>query len=130
MAKSRLSPKTRMAYVNKAKPILIAIAKQRTVITYDDLMSKLGGPGRGYIGEVLGTIVDAEIKAGRPKLSAVVVHTYGGLVGGGFFGFPNTPANVRRSTPEEQQRSALTPAEKAYWRSELAKLYEYWGNQP
>ena len=76
-------------YSEKARPILIGIARRRTLITYDSLMYKLGsGPGREYSGEVARKLSEDELEAGHPKLSAVVVRSDTKMVGGGFLGLP------------------------------------------
>ena len=124
---TRLWADTLDEYVQRARPILIEIARQRTLITYDELMRRLGGgPGRGYIGEVIGRISEIEHRERRPMLSAVVVRTDTEMVGGGFFGVPGIPETVRRSTPEEWQNPRLSGAEYQYWRSEVDRLYNYW----
>lgn len=125
MNQGRLLPETLAGYVERAWPILMEIARQRGTITYRELMSRLGGPGRGYIGEVVGRISEIEYQNGRPKLSAVVVNAGTSMVGVGFFGLPGTPENVRRLTRQEWQNPKLSEADKEYWRQELARAYDY-----
>lgn len=126
MNTGRLLPETLKAYVERARPILIEVAKRQRRINYTDLMRRLGGPGRAYIGEVVGGISETEYRNERPKLSAVVVNATTGMVGGGFFGLPGTPENVRRSTRDEWQDFKLSKADQEYWRGELGKVYDYW----
>lgn len=121
-----LLPDTLEEHVRRAQPILIEVAKRGAFITYGELMKKLGGPGRGYIGEVIGQISETEVSEGRPKLSAVVVRSDTWMVGGGFFGLPHTPKAIRRSTPEELQDPNLSDADFEYWQNELQKVYRYW----
>lgn len=116
-------------YMERARPILIEVAKQRKKrgkITYKDLMDRLGWHGRRYIGHIVGRISEIEYENRRPKLSAVVVRADTGMVGGGFFGLPGTPENVRRLTPEEWQNPKLSEADQKYWRAELERVYDYW----
>jgi hypothetical protein len=123
----RLLPETLERYVERARPILIEVARQRTVITYNELINKLGGgPGRGYVGEVIGQITEIEQQAGRPKLCAVVVRGDTKMVSGGFFWFPDTPEAIRRSTPEEFQNPRLSVADQEYWQGQLQEVYHYW----
>jgi len=113
-------------YIERARPILIEVAKQRKTITYGNLMNRLGWHGRRYIGHVVGRISEMEYENRRLRLSAVVVRADTGMVGGGFLGLPKTPENVRRSTPEEWQKPKLSAAEEKYWRAELERVYDYW----
>jgi len=126
MNQGRLQPDSLREYVERARPILIEVARRRTVITYAELMNRLGGPGRAYIGEVIGRISEIELQAGRPKLSAVVVRSDTRTVGGGFFGFPDTPQAIRRSRPEEWQNPYLTETDREYWHNQLQEVYRYW----
>jgi hypothetical protein len=125
MNQGRLSPETLAEYVERARPILAEIARQKGMITYRKLMNRLGGPGRAYIGEVVGRISEIECQNGRPRLSAVVVNAGTNTVGGGFFGLPGTPQNIRRSTRQEWQNPKLSKADKRYWQQELARVYAY-----
>ena len=123
---ARLRPETLREYVAMARPILIRVAKQRTLITYAELSNRMGGPGRAYIAEVLEQICIRECKEGRPKLPAVVVRSNTQMVGGGFFGLPNTPEAVKRSTPEEWKNPRLSKADWEFWQNELENVYNYW----
>jgi hypothetical protein len=122
-----LMPHELREYSEKAHPMLIGIAKRRTLITYDSLMYKLGcGPGREYSGEVVRKISEEELQAGHPKLSAVVVRGDTKMVGGGFFGLPQTPELVRRSSLAQWRNPELSLQEQEYWHNELGKVYDYW----
>ena len=69
----------------KGRRILIAVAKVGRTISYKALGRKLGIHWRGYtMRHLLGEISLAEHKAGRPLLSAVVVHTHNRKPGPGF----------------------------------------------
>jgi hypothetical protein len=114
-------------YANKARLILIETAKRRTLITYDSLMYKLNcGPGRNLCGDIVRRVSEIEIAEGRPTLSAVVIRSDTRMVGGGFFGLPNTPDSIKRSNWEEWRNPQLSMEEQEYWHSELQKVYEYW----
>ena len=122
-----LWPDTLRSYVERARPILIEIARQETVITYGELLDRMGGgPGRRYIGEVIGQISEEEMATGHPKLSAVVVRSDSRRVGGGFFGLPDTPQAIIRSSPEEWQDPFLSAADYEYWQDQLQEVYRYW----
>ncbi len=124
MVQRRLRPATLVRCINMATPILIETAKASGTITYYELMGRMGGsPGRGYIGEVLETIADTEREAHRPKLTAVVVTEPTGAVSGGFFGLKDTPAPLKRTTPEEWQDNRLSKADRRYWQEQLEILY-------
>jgi hypothetical protein len=114
-------------YVDKARLVLIETAKRRTLITYDTLMHKLGhGPGRTFSGDVVRKVSELELAEGRPRLSAVVIRSDTRMVGGGFFGLPNTPDSVKRSKWEEWSNPQLSSEEQEYWHNELRKVYDYW----
>ena len=122
-----LMPHELREYSEKARLILIGVAKRRTLITYDSLMYKLGsGPGREYSGEVVRRISEDELQAEHPKLSAVVVRSDTKMVGGGFFGLPETPESVRRSSLVQWRNPELNIEEQEYWHNELRKVYDHW----
>ena len=124
---ARLLPTTLNKYVEMARPILIQKAKQEGRITYKELTDRLGGcPGRAYIGEVVGRISEIEWEEKCLKLSAVVVRSDTQMVGGGFFGLPNTPETIRRSTRKEWQNPCLSEADREEWHRQLEKVYRYW----
>jgi hypothetical protein len=114
-------------YIDKARLVLIETAKRRTLITYDTLMHKLGhGPGRTFSGDVVRKVSELELAQGRPRLSAVVIRSDTRMVGGGFFGLPNTPDSMKRSKWEEWSNPQLSSEEQEYWHNELRKVYDYW----
>jgi len=126
----RLSSDQLDDYADKARLILIETAKRRTLITYDTLMYKLNcGPGRDLCGDIVRKVSEIELAEGRPKLSAVVIRSDTRMVGGGFFGLPNTPDSIKRSSWEEWRNPQLSMEEQDYWHSELQKVYEYWHSQ-
>jgi len=114
-------------YAEKARLILLEIAKRRTLITYDSLMYKLNcGPGRKFCGDIVRKVSEIELAEGQPKLSAVVIRSDTRMVGGGFFGLPNTPDSIKRSKWEEWHNPLLNLEEQEYWNDELRKVYYYW----
>jgi len=115
MARGKLLPETLACYVRKAWPTLIEVAKERTVITYSELMERLDGPGRAYIGEVVGQISKNESQEKHPLLSAVVVLKNRGMPSEGFWEGPSYEQARKRGVGKED-----------FWESELKKAYDYW----
>jgi hypothetical protein len=123
----RLAPDQIEEYVEKARLILIRTGKRRTLITYDTLMHKLDcGTGRKFCGDIVRRVSEMELAEGRPKLSAIVIRSDTRMVGGGFFGLPDTPASIKRSKLEEWTNPLLNLEEQDYWQSELKRVYDYW----
>ncbi|MBA7702986.1 hypothetical protein ES703_111766 [subsurface metagenome] len=110
-------------YVELARRILIEVAKGKRrdrSITYKGLMGEMGGPGRGYIGEVLEAICQAEHREKRPLLSALVVHSNDRLPGDAFWKLSVVPPHIRTGSKEEKKK---------FWKNECDKLYKRWGNE-
>jgi hypothetical protein len=118
-----LRPETLERYVRLARPILVSVAKNGKPITYEELKDKMGGgPGRGYIGEVLEEVSDREYGNHRPLLSALVVHKADGRPGNGFWGLKVLPPSLKDASIEEKV---------ARWEEERRKCWEYWqGHDP
>ncbi len=113
----KLRPETLKKYVKLARPILVSVAKARTFITYDELKGRMGGPGRGYIGEVLEEVSDSEYEKGRPLLSALVVHTVDLLPGNGFWELRVLPPPLKNASMKD----------KIYrWCEECRKAWKHW----
>jgi hypothetical protein len=99
---------------------LVRAAEYRGVTTYQDIAVIMGLPLVGAymgseIGHILGEIVEDEVKAGRPMLSAVAV-SVSGKAGSGFFGLA-----------KELGRFSGNPAEEeSFWRAELEAVYKTW----
>jgi hypothetical protein len=98
---------------------LVRAAQYRGVTTYQDLAVIMGLPMKGsnmgrQIGDILGDIVEDEVSAGRPMLSAVVV-SVNGRPGPGFFNFAR-----------EIGRIGPTQSEDEFWRQEREAVYEAW----
>jgi len=114
----RLRPETLKKYTEMIRPILVRVAKKRDFITYKELQEEMGGPGRGYIGEVLEEVCQREHEQGRPLLSALVVHRTDGLPGNGFWELRVLPPSLRNASMEEKID---------HWKKEYRKAWEYWG---
>jgi hypothetical protein len=71
-------------------------------------------------------VSEIKLAEGIPKLSAVVIRSDTKMVGGGFFGLPNTPDSIKRSKWEEWHNPLLNLEEQEYWNDELRKVYYYW----
>jgi hypothetical protein len=98
---------------------LVRAAEYRGLTTYQDLaaimgLSLAGSLMESEIGAILGEIVDEELAAGRPLLSAVVVGM-SGHPGSGFFDLAR-----KRGRMEPGQ------SEGEFWASEREAVYEAW----
>ena len=112
-----------MAKIIELEKKLIEVAKQRTCINYEDAAPFLGlnmtlSNDRRLIGKVLDKISTTHFNAGKPILSAVVVHKHDGLPGKGFFKL------ARRLGIIEQDFDVRN--EMAFYIGELERLYQYW----
>ncbi|MDL1917533.1 hypothetical protein FBR00_16475 [Anaerolineae bacterium CFX4] len=106
---------------------LIAAARHRGTVTYQELAQTVGLPVTGnymgrQIGELLGAVSQNEVINGRPMLSAVAV-TSSGSAGGGFFtlarelGLLNSSHEAdERKFLEDQQRKCY-----AIWKQSFGK---------
>ena len=113
-------------YVELARPILIKVAKGQRgdrLITYGQLMEEMGGPGRGYIGEVLEAVSDREYGNSRTILSALVVGKDKSRPkdkwrpNKGWWELRILPPSLRNASIEEKMER---------WRQEYGKACEYW----
>ena len=111
-----LRPETLKKYIELARPILIEVARERELITYNELGEKMGGPGRGYIGEILKQVCLKEHRNNRPLLSALVVHKNDRLPGNGFFRLSVMPETIRNGSREKRK----------FWENERKNIYEHW----
>ena len=98
---------------------LVRAAQYRGVTTYQDLavimaLPLVGSHMGAQTGQILGEIVEDEIKAGRPMLSAVPVGV-NGKPGPGFF---NLARQVGRLAEAEDEHK--------FWLSERERVYEAW----
>ena|SRR5688572_3754995 len=100
---------------------LIRAARYRGFTTYTEI-ARIGGlPLRGNpmgaaVGQILGEIVDQELKEGRHMLSAVCVGSTG-KAGEGFYAYALALKRLKSDTKAERE---------AFWQSELRAVYEDW----
>ena len=112
-----LRPETLKKYVAMARPILIRMAREGELITYKELSQKMGGPGRGYIGEVLKQICQGEHRHGRPLLGTLVVRSKVNHPGDGYWKSSVMPEPIKNGSREDK---------KSFWQNERIKVYEHW----
>jgi hypothetical protein len=98
---------------------LVRAAQYRGVTTYQDLavimaLPQSGNYMGGQIGQILGEIVEDEVVAGRPMLSAVVVGV-SGRPGPGFF-----------ELGKELGRNTGGQSEDTFWAREREAAYAAW----
>jgi len=116
----RLRPETLRYYVERARDILVDVARgkrERNFIFYQELMDEMGGPGRGYIGEVLEEVCCSEHKRAHPLLSALVTHSSDRSPGYGFWCIRCLPERVKNSSDEEKR---------GFWLEEYDKVLYFW----
>ncbi|MBC8275560.1 MAG: hypothetical protein H8E40_11420 [Chloroflexi bacterium] len=116
----RLRPETLHHYVERARPILMDVARgnrERNFITYEDLMDEMGGPGRGYIGEVLEEVSCSEDDRDHPLLSALVIKKNKRSPSYGFWYMRCLPERVKNSSDEEKR---------VFWLQECDKVWYFW----
>ena len=93
---------------------LIEVARNRGLTTYGELAPIAGLPAVA-VGRLLDEIVNDEVSAERPMVSAVVVDSKG-RIGDGFF---KMAAGLGRTASPERSEEFLT--------AERERVYEYWG---
>ena len=98
---------------------LVRAAQYRGVTTYQDLAVIMALPPTGShmgkeTGHILGEIVEDEVNAGRPMLSAVAVGV-GGKPGPGFY-----------TLARQLGKLAEGANELAFWEAERDRTYEAW----
>ncbi len=114
----RLRPETLEMYIRLARTRLIALAKQGKTITYRELMQEMGGPGRGYIKQVLQRVCQGEYEQGRPLLGSLVVLAHGGHPGNGYW----ESQMARKTIGSKSSKQAKIE----FWQRERQKVYDYW----
>ena len=117
--RKRIRPETLEKYVTMARDKLIEIAGKGETITYKKLMNEMGGPGRGYIGQVLEEICQEEARHARPLLGALVVHTVDLLPGNGFWKLSVVRKHFSRASRKEKID---------FWERERDKVYRHWAS--
>lgn len=113
-----LSPDEWEAAKADIRDIMIQVAKLQTTITYGDLAAQLRTisphPGAYVFHALLRDVCKDERLAGRGNLCAVVVSKAKGMPGQGFF-----------KMLIQHGHDCTDPL--ACWESEIARLYEIWG---
>lgn len=99
---------------------LVRAAQYRGVTTYQDVAAIMGLPQSGNymgseVGQILGELVEDEVKANRPMLSVVVVDTRG-RIGSGFFPLARSLGRFSGGEADEE----------AFVRTEREATYEAW----
>jgi hypothetical protein len=115
-----LRPETLHHYVERTRNILIDVARgnrKDKFITYRELMNEMGGPGRGYIAEVLDDVSCSEHARDHPLLSALVVHSIGRSPGYGFWYISILPPQVKNSSDADKR---------VFWRQECDRVWKFW----
>ncbi len=97
---------------------LIAAAKYRGTVTYQEIAKLIGLPLRGShmgmeIGWLLGEISEDEAANGRPMLSAIAVNVQG-APGPGFFQLARQLGKLAEQNDQD------------FWESECRSVYETW----
>ena len=98
---------------------LVRAAQYRGLTTYQDLALIMGLPLQGshmgaQTGHILGEIVEDEVTAGRPMLSAIAVGV-GGKPGPGFYSLARSLGKLRDGDDEL-----------AFWEAERERVYTAW----
>ena len=98
------------------------VATAQSTIAYSDLAQRFGldmsnPDDRSQLGAMLDEINHAEKQAGRPMISAVVLHAQEGLPGPGFFVCARE-LDVLRTRNRQ--------GELAFFVEELRRVYSYW----
>ncbi len=119
-----LRKETLRLYVKLATNILQEVAKgnrKNRFITYKELMHEMGGPGRAHIAEVLDEVSCAEHAAGRPLITALVIHKgIDSRPGYGFWYISVLPNSIKNASEYDKI---------AFWQKECEKLWSYWRTQ-
>ena len=119
--RKRIRPETLEKYVTRAREKLIEVAGKGETITYKKLMNEMGGPGRGYIGQVLEEICQEEDRHGRPLLSALAVHTVDLMPGNGFWKLSVVRKHFSHSRASRKKKID-------FWENERDKVYKHWAS--
>jgi len=108
-------------YVTRASAILKEVARGKRgdkFINYTELMDEMGGPGRGYIAEVLDEVSCIEHSNGRPLITALVIHKgIDSRPGYGFWYISVLPDSIKNASEYDKI---------SFWQKECEKLWSYW----
>jgi len=105
--------------------MLTEVAAARLTVAYSELAESIGldmsNPDHRFqMGEMLDEVNREEHRAGRPMISAVVVHAQEGLPGAGFF--ECAPTLSMLTTGARQ-------VELAFFVEELRRVHDYWAHK-
>ncbi len=108
-------------YVTQASAILKDVARGKRAkkfISYENLMDEMGGPGRGYIAEVLDEVSCIEHNNGHPLITTVVIHKgIDSRPGYGFWYIRVLPDSIKNASEFDKIK---------FWQEECEKLWAYW----
>lgn len=117
-----LRKETLEKYVSLASDILKEVARGKRkdrFITYEELMHEMGGPGRGYIAEVLDEVSCIEHANGRPLITALVIHKgIDSRPGYGFWYIRVLPDSIKNASDYDKI---------SFWQQECERIWRYWG---
>ena len=105
--------------VDAMRAELIALAKQKRIVTYSDLALSLPvyiHPGSYNFTRLLSKVCSEEEDAGHGLLCALVVSKATGIPGAGFF---------RGAAERDYDASNIDQ----YWRDEVERVFAYWANE-
>jgi hypothetical protein len=110
-------------YINNTRDILVQVAQGKIIgkkgkgfIEYNELMGKMGGPGRAYIGGVLEEVACCKKKEDEPILTAIVIHAHDGKPGDSFWKIRCLPLD---------KKVAQSKDKKIFWEKECDKVWNY-----
>jgi hypothetical protein len=100
----------------------IRAARYRGTITYQEVAEAMGiTPTGGHMAKEVGRIADEisedEHRAGRPMLSAILVHKGDGKPGKGFFDLAKDLGKLQEDSGEMKHR---------FWEEEKRAIYDFW----
>lgn len=109
-----------LATFQQIHAVLTGAAKNKQPITYSDAMKAIGWSHvhsyqRNVFAYMLKAVANAELGAGNPPLTAVVVSKDHGLPNPSFFKFARAEARLRKDETDGD-----------YWKREIARVYDHW----
>ncbi|MCD6215317.1 MAG: hypothetical protein J7J46_10195 [Candidatus Desulfofervidus sp.] len=122
--------------VKKAHSVLINVAKNKSLITYGEVGSKIGlNPGSEWfqlkIAAIVGACSEYENAKGRPLLSSIVVNQETRKPGLGYWGLQGIPLHLQKEIriwSTEAEEVWNEPERIEFWASEVNKVYKYWAS--
>ena len=114
------------ARLKRVRADLLRAARERTVVTYGELMKRHGLSRGRRLSQTIGQVDRAEYAAKGPGFAAIVVRKDTGYPGGGYFCDDELPVVLRRP----RQRASdprLSPAEIRHVREEQRRIWSHYG---